>query len=172
MSETANAATTYCYYHPDVPTSLRCNRCDKPICAKDAVRTPVGYRCKDCVRQQQAVYFTALPVDYVIAALVSLPVGFVAQQVVPRLGFFIIFVGPLIGGLAAEVIGRASGKRRGRYTWLVALVSLSIGAMVALWPKVQFILLAGGEALGLVIWDVVFFVLMAGSVVARLRSWR
>ncbi len=172
MSETANATTTYCTYHPDVPTALRCNRCDKPICAKDAVRTPVGYRCKDCVRQQQDVYFTALPIDYVIAALVSLPVGYVAQQIAPRLGFFILLVGPLIGGLAAEVIWRASRKRRGRHTWRVALAGLALGAGAAFWPKAQLIFASGGGAIGLALWDVVFFALMAGAVVARLRSWR
>ena len=38
-------APTYCANHPGVETSLRCNKCGKPICAKCAVRTPTGYRC-------------------------------------------------------------------------------------------------------------------------------
>ena len=32
--------TLYCYIHPNRPTSLRCNRCERPICAEDAVLTP------------------------------------------------------------------------------------------------------------------------------------
>ncbi|HLF25236.1 MAG TPA: hypothetical protein VJG32_02775 [Anaerolineae bacterium] len=175
MSETkteTETTTTYCFYHPNVPTSLRCNRCGKPICPRDAVRTPVGYRCKDCVRQQQNIYFTAMPIDYVIAALVALPVGYVAQLIVPRFGFFIIFIGPAVGGLMGEIIWRASRKRRGRYTWIAALGALSIGALAVLWPRLQLFSIAGGQALGAIIWDIVFFVLMAGSVVARLRFWR
>ena len=38
-------APTYCANHPTVETTLRCNKCGKPICAKCAIRTPTGYRC-------------------------------------------------------------------------------------------------------------------------------
>jgi len=174
MSETTRTQddTVYCYYHPNIPTTLRCNKCGKPICAKDAVRTPVGYRCRDCVRQQQNIFFNATTIDYVIAALVALPVGFIAQQIAPRLGFFIIFIGPAVGGIVGEVIFRATRKRRGRYTWAVAAGSLALGALVAVWPKLQLFFLIGGEAFNLILWDVVFFVLMIGAVVARLRIWR
>jgi hypothetical protein len=168
MSETT---TTYCFYHPNIPTSLRCNRCGKPICAKDAVRTPVGYRCKDCVRQQQDIFFNAMPIDYAIAALVSLPVGYLAQRFVPQIGFFVILIGPVIGGLVGEVIWRASRKRRGRYTWIAALAGVSLGALVALWPVLSRALAGGGFSLGL-LWEAVFFAFMAGSVVARLRFWK
>jgi hypothetical protein len=168
MSETT---TTYCFYHPNIPTSLRCNRCGKPICAKDAVRTPVGYRCKDCVRQQQDIFFNAMPIDYAIAAMVSLPVGYLAQRFVPQIGFFVILIGPVIGGLVGEVIWRASRKRRGRHTWIAALAGLSLGALVALWPVLSRTLAGGGFSLGL-LWEAVFFAFMAGSVVARLRFWK
>jgi len=163
--------TIYCYYHPNTPTTLRCNRCDKPICSRDAVRTAVGYRCKDCVRQQQDIFFNATIADYAIAAIVSLPVGFMAQRFVPQIGFFVILIGPLIGGLVGEAIWRATRKRRGRYTWLVALASLSLGAIAALWPVVLFVLAGGGFSIRL-IWDVIFLTFMAGAVVTRLRFWR
>ncbi|HLF80868.1 MAG TPA: B-box zinc finger protein, partial [Anaerolineales bacterium] len=48
-----------CANHPTRETSLRCKRCDKPICASCAVLTPVGYRCRECVRGQQATFDTA-----------------------------------------------------------------------------------------------------------------
>jgi len=172
MSErmTSSAGETlYCYYHPNTPTTLRCNRCNKPICTKDAVRTAVGYRCKTCVRQQQDVFFNATPTDYVIAAIVALPIGYLAQRFVPRLGFFVIFLGPVIGGLIGEVIWRVTGRRRGRYIWAVALASLALGALAVLWPQ---LLAFGGQAFTGLLWDAVFFVLMAGAVLARLRLWR
>ena len=52
-------APIYCANHPAVETTLRCNRCGKPICAECAVRTPTGYRCKECVRGQQKIFDTA-----------------------------------------------------------------------------------------------------------------
>lgn len=163
--------TVYCFYHPTTPTSLRCNKCGKPICAKDAVLTPVGYRCKDCVRQQQDVFFNAEPMDYAIAAIVSLPVGYIAQRFVPQIGFFVILLGPMIGGLIGEVIWRASRKRRGRYTWIAALGGLSVGAAAAAWPILMFTFAGANLGFG-ILWHIVFFALMAGSVVARLRFWR
>src|SRR3972149_4976134 len=48
-----------CANHPTRETSLRCKRCNKPICASCAVLTPVGYRCRECVREQQAIFDTA-----------------------------------------------------------------------------------------------------------------
>src|SRR4030043_298820 len=48
-----------CANHPNRETSLRCKRCNKPICSSCAVLTPVGYRCRECVRGQQATFDTA-----------------------------------------------------------------------------------------------------------------
>ena len=50
----AEDETVYCSYHPNVETGLRCNKCGKPICVKCARRTPVGYRCPDCIRIKRA----------------------------------------------------------------------------------------------------------------------
>ncbi len=57
MTETQHS--TYCANHPTVETTLRCNRCDKPICPKCAVKSPVGYRCRECVKSQQKIFDTA-----------------------------------------------------------------------------------------------------------------
>ena len=56
---TGETTTLYCYVHPDRETGLRCNRCERPICADCAVLTPTGYRCKECVREQKKVFDTA-----------------------------------------------------------------------------------------------------------------
>ena len=39
-----------CAFHPDVETSLRCAECDRYICPRDMVATPVGYKCRECAR--------------------------------------------------------------------------------------------------------------------------
>jgi hypothetical protein len=61
---TVEAPKMYCANHPNVETSLRCNKCEKPICARCAILTPTGYRCKECVRGQQKVFETAKWLDY------------------------------------------------------------------------------------------------------------
>ena len=58
------STTLYCYVHPTRETSLRCNNCERPICAQCAVRTPTGYRCKECVRERQKTFETAEWYDF------------------------------------------------------------------------------------------------------------
>lgn len=53
-----------CYQHPKVETSLRCNRCNRPICAKCAQRTPVGFRCSECVLAIEDRYYSHVQGDY------------------------------------------------------------------------------------------------------------
>jgi MFS family permease len=175
MSETTE--THYCHYHPNTPTSLRCNKCGKYICIKDARRTPVGYRCKECVREQQDTFFTATPVDYVITGVIALPLAFIAAQIVPRLGFITIFAGPIVGIIISEIVHRATGKRRGRYTWLVALACLIFATVLPLLPEIGFVLsgalaevpqASGGVLLNLG-FVVIYLVLAGGTLASRLR---
>jgi hypothetical protein len=175
MSETTGPH--YCYYHPNVETELRCNKCGKYICIKDARRTPVGYRCKDCVKEQQDVFFTAMPIDYVIAAIIAFPVSLVAGYIAPRLFWLVIFVAPIVGVIIGEAIRIATKKRRGRYTWIVALVSFLFGSLIPLWPTMAFVLSGGlafepqvsGGILINVLLDGVYIVLAGGTLIARLR---
>ncbi|MFU8839322.1 MAG: rhomboid family intramembrane serine protease [Nitriliruptoraceae bacterium] len=44
-----------CYLHPDRPALLRCSRCERPICADDAIEAPVGYQCPPCAEGGQPV---------------------------------------------------------------------------------------------------------------------
>ena len=63
--------TLYCYVHPNRETSLRCNHCERPICADCAVLTPTGYRCKECVKGQQKVFDTSEWYDYVLGFITA-----------------------------------------------------------------------------------------------------
>jgi hypothetical protein len=157
----------FCINHPNVATRLRCNRCGNPICIKCAVRTPVGYRCKSCVKSQQAVFYTAMPTDYIVAAVITLPLAAIGQFLVSlgglMLGFLILFGAPVVGGLIAELVYRANGKRRGQYTWLVVSGCIVIGAL----PAVGLALLTF-NLFNLALHGI-YLILTAGSAVARLR---
>lgn len=128
----------YCANHPDVETLLRCNRCDKPICMKCAVKTPVGYRCRECVSNQQKVYFNAVGSDNLIAFGVGLLVSAIASPFVGLLiggfgflGLIIAFIaGSAAGSALAQIIRRAVGRRRGRYLPAFALVGIILGVLL------------------------------------------
>jgi hypothetical protein len=132
--------TLYCANHPDRSTHLRCNRCGKPICSSCANPTPVGYRCPECIREQEDVFFTATPINYLLAALVALPLSLLAGWLATLLGFWSIFLAAFAGTLIGSVSFRAAGRRRGR--WLPHLVTacVIIGAVLPALPYLLAIL--------------------------------
>jgi hypothetical protein len=132
----AGDETTYCVNHPTVATALRCNRCGRYICPRCAVRTPVGYRCKDCVRSQQEVFFTAGARDYLMVLLVSVPLGLAAgfgANLLAGVGWFALWFllpgSPAAGVVVADLAHRAAGRRRGRYMWIIVAGAVLLGGL-------------------------------------------
>ena len=165
---------TYCSYHPSVETRLRCSKCGNPICPKCAVQTPVGFRCPDCVRVQQAVFYTATPLDYVIAAVVGLVASTVAGFIMGRLGIFLsLILGGVVGGAIAEVVRWATGRRRGRWIWLVVSGCIVVGALTAVLLPFLFYLFTPQRVAYLPMLfriDLILYVALAvGAAYARLR---
>ncbi len=161
---------TFCYKHPTVETALRCNRCGQYICSRCAVRTPVGYRCDKCVRQQQDTFFTASTRDYAIAGVVAFALGIPATFILARGGLFItIILGLPIGGLISEAVHRASGKRRGRYTAYVVAAGVVLGAVVANYQTIGAALDMGQDGLTLLIYPAIAAAICAGAAAARFR---
>ncbi|KAF0109128.1 MAG: hypothetical protein FD146_172 [Anaerolineaceae bacterium] len=127
----------YCYSHPGVETTLRCNKCGNPICPKCAVRTPTGYRCKDCVRGQQKIFETAQPADYVFGFLVGGFLSSLASVLVILVGsiasFFawivIAAVAPTVGIVIAEALRFVTRKHRSKPLFTTILASIILGAV-------------------------------------------
>jgi len=111
---------TFCINHPQTPTSLRCNRCGNPICVKCArCERRSAIAARRASKSQQAVFYTATQSDYIVACRRHAATGGARPIHRPMLGFFALFAGPIVGGLIAEVVWRATGRRRGQYTWIV-----------------------------------------------------
>ncbi len=178
--------TLYCANHPQTETQLRCNKCGKPICTKCAVLTPVGYRCRECLRTQQAIFETALWYDYILAAVISLPLGAISAAILGNLGFFMFFLAPVAGGLTAELVRAAVRRRRGRYLPWVAAGTFFLGALgITVLPVLGILVLAllNGEGatigqtlrMGLplllrFLWPLIYAVLSSGTLFTRLRG--
>ena len=123
----------YCIDHPERQTALRCNRCDAPVCTSCIVRTPVGFRCKECIKAQQSAFFNARWYDYPIAALISLVLSVPAAVMTSIAGWwFAAIVSPIAGGLIGAIVHRAIGRRHGRWIWLLVGVCNVVGALIAL----------------------------------------
>jgi hypothetical protein len=168
---TEEAPKLYCYVHPDRETLLRCNNCERPICSEDAVLTPTGYRCKECVRGQQKKFETAHTIDYFTTVVISAALSFAGSLLVPILGFFIIFVGPIAGVIIAEAVRWATGRRRSKLMFQLAAGAAAVGSLPLLLPR--FLpLLAGMSTFNILalVWQGVYTFLVITTVYYRLSG--
>jgi hypothetical protein len=108
------------------------------MCTKCAVRTPVGYRCRECVRGQQQVFYNAKSIDPLIQGGISVILGAIGSGLMGflRFGFFGLLIafwaGSAAGALIADIAHRLVGKRRGRYSWLIVAGGIVLGGLLAL----------------------------------------
>jgi hypothetical protein len=123
---------TTCYVHPNRPTTLRCNNCERPICVKCAVRTPTGYRCRECVRGQQKVFVTAQWIDYVLGFVTAAVLGglssLLVQVVGSMAGFFAWFLiaaaTPTAGVIIAEACRAVTRRHRARSLFITVTAGM------------------------------------------------
>jgi hypothetical protein len=161
-----------CANHANRETTLRCNRCNKPICAQCAIQTPVGYRCKECVRGHQKVFDTARQIDYPIAGVVSAIGLGVGMFLLGFLNWWGLFVAPVVGGGMADVVRWAVRRRRGRYLPLAAVIGGLLGMLPFLWQPLSFLILtlSAGElsGLGWVLLEIGIPILLGGIMLSTL----
>ncbi len=117
--------------------TLRCNRCGKPITPSEAVLTPTGYRCQECVRQQQKVFDTSQPLDYVWGILIAAVISFGASILASFIGFFTFLLAPAAGVAVAEIVRFATKKRRSKRLFRLVSAGMILGSI----PLILFNLL-------------------------------
>jgi hypothetical protein len=155
----------YCANHPTVETSLRCSRCEKPICVKCAVSTPTGYKCKECISGQQKVFSTTRWYDY--------PLAFVIGAVLAAFGAFLVnliwlilvlLIAPAAGMIIAEAVRAAVRRRRSLRLWQMMAAGIIVGCLPFLLTALLSFSLWSILAQGFYVFTVVT------SAVARLRG--
>jgi hypothetical protein len=177
LEATSNAAseadpdqTLVCANHPNRQAPLRCNRCSKPICLRCAVRTPVGYRCKACVREQQEVYYSATRLDHVLVTLVTLLLATVGAYIIYGIGWLTIFVAPFAGMVVAETVRLAARRRRGKWIPFLVTTCLVVGGLAGTFLRLfGVIFFPAPISIFSLLWQGVFLVLAASSAYFRVR---
>ncbi len=176
--------TLYCYVHPNRPTMLRCNRCERPICAQCAILTPTGYRCKECVRSQQKVFDTAVWSDYIVAFVVAAIGSGVASGLVLMVsqiffGLLVLFLAPGAGVVIGNLVLRFIKNRRSRPLFTTAAVGMVVGALPALimisLPALLGVLFGGYQGLGGLlpaIWEIVYLFLAVPAAYTQISGIR
>ena len=168
VSEPPASETTTCFYHPKRETALQCNRCAKSICTSCAVSTPVGYRCKDCINEQQETFYSAIWYDYLAAVVVTIPMALIASYIISGIGWLTIFIAPFAGTLIAEAVRLVSGRRRGRWLPIAVSASIVVGSLPILLSGLIG-LLSTALSLWSILWQVVYLALAVSSAYYRTK---
>lgn len=109
--------------------TLRCNRCGKPITPDEAVLTPTGYRCPDCVKQQQKVFDSSKPLDLVWGFLIAVILSLIGSVLTSVIGFFTFLLAPAAGVVIAEVVRAVTKKRRSKRMFRLVWGGVIIGGL-------------------------------------------
>jgi hypothetical protein len=172
------SAPTYCYKHPTRETGLRCNTCDRYICASCAVHTPTGYKCPECIRERNKNFFAAYTTtnwyDYLIGPAVAGFLGFLGTMISSYIGFFIYFLiilGPLAGVYIARAVQWAVKRRRSKHLPIAATAAVVIGGLLSQWSTLFYLFLTRDiSILVTILWPGIFIFLAAATTYMRLAG--
>jgi hypothetical protein len=151
VTAAAEPQALFCYRHPARETFVRCGRCDQPICTGCALQGPVGLRCRECGTPPRDPLTAFAPAELGAGAAAAIGGGTLAGLAGLQIGFFFsLCIGPIIGGLIAEGVLRATGYKRGPVMRLLVLAGIVGGVVLA--GLIQYMLLLrqmGGAFLAL-----------------------
>ena len=168
--------TLYCANHPTQETSLRCNRCEKPVCSKCIILTPTGYRCKQCVQGQKKTFETARWIDYPLAFFTAAILSFFGSWLASKLGFFTIFIAPIAGTVIGEAVRLVVRRRRAKLLYQLAAGGALAGSLpIILISLLSFLFFTPGGISGLfwltdILWPGLFAVIVTSTVYYRLAG--
>lgn len=146
------------------------------MCTACAVRTPTGYRCKECVKGQQKIFETAQWWDFPVAAVTAGVLSYIGSLVVGSLGFFTFFLSPVAGMVIAEAVRGLLKRRRSKnLPWIVAGATL-VGGLASPIISLFFLMALApqgflGGLLG-VLWPALYAILAASTAYFRLKGIR
>lgn len=118
-----------CAFHPDVETELHCAECDRPICPRDMIETPVGYKCPICAKLPRTARIRLRPTQLAGALGLGLLAGIGGALLLGAIsiGFFSLILGFFWGGATSEAVHRGSGGHRGGVVNAIAIAAVVVG---------------------------------------------
>jgi hypothetical protein len=160
----------YCKNHPERETGLRCKNCNEPICASCAKRTPTGYICPECQRDQGRKFDTATMLDYFVGFTIAAVMSLIGSFIATFIGWFIFFIAPAVGIAIAEVVRAAVGRRRSKLLFQVVTAGVAVGGLASSLGALMAVFFGSFGALLGLLWPAIYIVLAASSTYVRLSG--
>jgi hypothetical protein len=127
-----------CATHHQVETYLRCGRCEKPICPRCLIQTPVGARCRECARLRRPPMYEVSWINYLRGTIAALVTGFalgvlavILESRLPFGGLLVILLMAGVGYVVGAATSWAARRKRGLWLGLIAAASVPIGLLLA-----------------------------------------
>ncbi|MFC1914278.1 B-box zinc finger protein [Chloroflexota bacterium] len=127
-----------CAIHSDVETNLRCGKCDKPICPRCMVQTPVGARCRDCARLYTLPTYRVSATHYLratgAASGMAIICGFIWGIIAGFIPFFYLnlLIASGVGYAIGEVTSLSVNRKRGRMLATIAGIAVALSYLVSI----------------------------------------
>ncbi len=102
-----------CARHPDTVTNLRCSRCEKPVCVRCMVYTPVGIRCRECAVERRSGINAPSTPHVARAALAGAGAAIVIAPLWGLFPEYAFWLALLLGFAGGDLVNMASGRKRG-----------------------------------------------------------
>ena len=172
-----------CYRHPTRETLIRCNQCDQPICLDCAVSTPTGYRCKQCISEQQKVFNHSMSRDYLIAAAITAPLAALGTFLLYRLHIFPFVLSTLLGigmgTLIVRLVRAATGRRRSQQLNKITTAAAILGGLAPLAQyMISFLRAIFSAQYGMVwantlsvLWGVLYVMVLYGTILSNMKGF-
>lgn len=115
-----------CAAHPNVETELSCGRCEKPICPRCLVHSPVGARCRECTQGRRIPTYNMSGTTFARAAAAAIAAGIVIGGVwaffnVISYIFYGVIAGLAIGYAIGELVSLATNRKAGPPLQVIAV---------------------------------------------------
>ncbi len=127
-----------CAEHPKIETNLTCGKCEKPICPKCMVQTPVGIRCKECANLKTLPTYQVTTSYYLKALGTGIGMGIICGLiwwvVYLFLPFFFIlrfFLAAGVGYAIGEVVSISVNRKRGIGLAIIGGFSAALSYVIA-----------------------------------------
>jgi len=119
-----------CAFHPNVETEVSCVECGRPICPKDMVPGPVGYKCPVCAKPMRSEYVIVKPKQLAGAVGFGVLAGIGGGILLGFLPFTFFLLTAAWGAGVGEAVRRGSGGHRTPVVTAIAAVCVLIGALL------------------------------------------
>lgn len=125
-----------CVNHANIETNIRCANCDRPICPKCMVYTPVGIKCPTCAKQiGRAASNWPKPIYLLRASgyglITALAVGLVLGQTIAVARFGALLLALVAAVIIGEAVSYGAGRQRGLVFQVVGALSALLAYFIA-----------------------------------------